>query len=257
MSIPVLQVSKDLRQTFVSSSKGDQLKWKIENKWGKADKFGYEGLAEWVAFELISRSNIPLQLRVPYKRCVLVENGVSYQGCYSEDFLLPGESIITLHRILESYGVKFDELQQGRGTRDSVLLLIEFLKSVLKIDTLEYFSMMLPLDAILLNEDRHLNNIAFIHGTKGYRLCPLFDHGLSLLSDTSDYPLHMPTSVALRKVKAKPFSSDFSKQARALETSIQFNRISVMEFIEEHDNELGRIAQILKSQIKKYEHLFV
>lgn len=65
MSIPVLQVSKDLRQTFVSSSKGDHLKWKIENKWGKADKFGYEGLAEWVAFELISRSNIPLQLRVP------------------------------------------------------------------------------------------------------------------------------------------------------------------------------------------------
>ncbi len=47
MSIPVLQVNKDFRQTFVSSSKGDQLKWKMGNLWGKANKFGYEGLAEW------------------------------------------------------------------------------------------------------------------------------------------------------------------------------------------------------------------
>lgn len=121
--------------------------WKIDDKWAKANKFGYE-------------------------------------GCYSEDFLHPGESIITLHRILESYGVKFDDLQQGQSTRNLVLSVVEFLNDVLKLDTLEYFSLMLPLDAILLNEDRHLNNIAFIHSPKGYRLCPLFDHGLSLLSDT-------------------------------------------------------------------------
>ncbi|WP_340013940.1 hypothetical protein [Paenibacillus sp. FSL K6-1318] len=257
MSIPVLQVSKDSRKTFVSSSKGDQLKWKIENKWGKANKFGYEGLAEWVAFELISRSNIPSGLIVPYTQCVLIEENVEYPGCYSEDFLQPGESIITLHRILESYGVKFDDLQQGQSTRDSVLLVVDFLKDVLKLDTLEYFSIMLPLDAILLNEDRHLNNIAFIHGTDGYRLCPLFDHGLSLLSDTTDYPLSMPTSIALRKIKAKPFSSDFSKQARALETNLQFDRSSVIQFIEQHDQDLGRVAQILRSQIRKYEHLFM
>ncbi|WP_458463206.1 hypothetical protein [Paenibacillus sp.] len=257
MSIPVLQVSKDSRNTFVSSSKGDQLKWKIENKWGKANKFGYEGLAEWVAFELISRSNIPSRLIVPYTQCVLIEDNVEYPGCYSEDFLQLGESIITLHRIFESYGVKFDDLQQGQSTRDSVLLVVDFLKDVLKLDTLEYFSIMLPLDAILLNEDRHLNNIAFIHGPDGYRLCPLFDHGLSLLSDTTDYPLSMPTSIALRKIKAKPFSSDFSKQARALETNLQFDRSSVIQFIEQHDQDLGRVAQILRSQIRKYEHLFV
>ncbi|MFE6076893.1 hypothetical protein ACFVQB_20735 [Paenibacillus sp. NPDC057886] len=257
MSIPVLQVNKNFRQTFVSSSKGDQLKWKIDDKWAKANKFGYEGLAEWVAFELIHRSNIPSQLKVPYKRCVLIEDNIKYEGCYSEDFLHPGESIITLHRILESYGVKFDDLQQGQSTRDLVLSVVEFLNDVLKLDTLEYFSLMLPLDAILLNEDRHLNNIAFIHGPNGYRLCPLFDHGLSFLSDTTDYPVSMPTSVALRKIKAKPFSSDFSKQARALKTSLQFNHSSITQFIEEHDQELGRVSQILKLQIRKYEHLFV
>lgn len=34
-------------------------------------------------------------------------------------------------------------------------------------------------------------------------------------------------------------------------------RQTFVRFIEEHDNELGRITQILKSQIKKYEDLFV
>ncbi|WP_458476225.1 hypothetical protein [Paenibacillus sp. TH7-28] len=252
-----MQVNKDFRQTFVSSSKGDQLKWKIGNLWGKANKFGYEGLAEWVAFELITRSNIDPQLTVPYQQCILVENETKYPGCYSEDFLLPGESLITLHRLLESYGVKFDDVLRDQSTRDSVLFIIEFLRKVIGLDTLEYFSIMLPLDAFLLNEDRHLNNIAFIYGPTGYRLCPFFDHGLSLLSDTTDYPLTMPTDVAIRNVKAKPFSSDFSKQARALETTLQFDRSSVLQFIEEHGAELGRVSNILKSQIRKYDHLFV
>ncbi|WP_410513088.1 hypothetical protein PaeBR_01020 [Paenibacillus sp. BR2-3] len=188
----------------------------------------------------------------------MIENENSkYLGCYSEDFLLPGESLITLHRLLESYGVKFDDVLRDQSTRDSVLFIIEFLRKMISLDTLEYFSIMLPLDAFLLNEDRHLNNIAFIHGPTGYRLCPYFDHGLSLLSDTTDYPFSMPTDVALRKVKAKPFSLQFSKQARALETSLQFNRSSVLQFIEQYDAELGRVSQILISQMRKYNHLFM
>lgn len=258
MSIPVLQVSKDFRQTFVSSSKGDQLKWKMGNLWGKANKFGYEGLAEWVAYEMIKRSNIFPQLVVPYRQCILRENDSSdYPGCYSEDFLQPGESLISLHRLLESYGVRFDDVLRDQSTRDSVLFIVEFLRKVISLDTLEYFSIMLPLDAFLLNEDRHLNNIAFIHGPMGYRLCPYFDHGLSLLSDITDYPFSMPTDVALRNVKAKPFSKDFSKQAHALDTTLQFDRSEVLQFIEQHDEELGRVSKILRSQIRKYEYLFV
>ncbi|MFF2092708.1 hypothetical protein [Paenibacillus sp. NPDC058174] len=258
MSIPVLQVSKDFRQTFVSSSKGDQLKWKMGNIWGKADKFGYEGLAEWVAYEMIKRSNIQPQLVVPYSQCILREDyGSDYQGCYSDDFLNPGESLISLHRLLESYGVKFDDVIRDQSTRDSILFIVEFLRNEINLDTLDYFSIMMELDAFLLNEDRHLNNIAFIHGSTGYRLCPYFDHGLSLLSDITDYPFTMPTDVALRNVKAKPFNRDFSKQARALESILQFDRASVLQFIEQHDEELGRVSKILRMQILKYEYLFV
>jgi hypothetical protein len=102
-----------------------------------------------------------------------------------------------------------------------------------------------------------LNNIAFIHGNSGYRLCPYFDHGLSLLSDTTDYPLTVPVDVAMRNVKAKPFSKDFSKQARALDTTLRFNRSAVLQFIEQHEEELGRVSKVLRSQLLKYDYLFV
>ncbi|WP_150272392.1 hypothetical protein [Paenibacillus tepidiphilus] len=258
ISIPVMQVTRDEGKSFVSTSKGDQLKWRTENQWAKVNKFGYEGLAEWAAYEIIKRSNIPPQFIVPYSRCLIREaDGTEYRGCYSEDFLQPDESLISLHRLLESYGISIDAVLRNQSTRDAVLSIIEFLRTAIRLDTLEYFSMMLPLDAFLLNEDRHLNNIAFIHGPGGYRLCPYFDHGLSLLSDTTDYPLSMPIDVAMRRVKAKPFSKDFSKQARALETNLRFDRSSVLQFIEEHEEELGRIAKVLKLQMRKYEYLFV
>ncbi|MEI2397144.1 hypothetical protein V8V88_17960 [Paenibacillus phytohabitans] len=67
----------------------------------------------------------------------------------------------------------------------------------------------------------------------------------------------MPIDVALRSVKAKPFSKDFSKQARALDTTLRFNRYSVLQFIEQNDKELGRVSKVLGSQMLKYEYLFV
>lgn len=38
------------------SSKGNQLKWRRDNNWYKADYSGYEGLAEYVVSELLAKS---------------------------------------------------------------------------------------------------------------------------------------------------------------------------------------------------------
>ncbi|OXS78715.1 hypothetical protein B1B05_08995 [Domibacillus enclensis] len=73
---------------------------------------------------------------------------------------------------------------------------------------------MLAFDALILNEDRHTNNILFLYDPfeKTWQLTPLFDNGLSLLSDEKDYTSGTPLSILKRKVKAKPFNSHFSKQ---------------------------------------------
>lgn len=58
-------------------------------------------------------------------------------------------------------------------------LLVPF-GSILKKYSSNYLDTCICLDAIIRNEDRHFNNFALILD----RFAPLFDHGLSLLSDT-------------------------------------------------------------------------
>ena len=73
---------------------------------------------------------------------------------------------------------------------------------------------LLAFDALILNENRHTNNILFLYHPieKTWQLAPIFDNGLSLLSDEKDYTPGKPLTILKRKVKAKPFNSSFSKQ---------------------------------------------
>jgi hypothetical protein len=55
-------------------------------------------------------------------------------------------------------------------------------------------------------------NLLYNESTDKFCLSPVFDNGLSLLSDTTDYPLHISLDKCLCSVKSKPFSTSFSKQ---------------------------------------------
>lgn len=74
---------------------------------------------------------------------------------------------------------------------------------------------MLEMDAFFLNEDKHTNNISLLYNkeTDSYRLCPLYDMGLSLFADTKvDFPLDKDYFACKEKIVAKPFSRDFDEQ---------------------------------------------
>ena len=79
--------------------------------------------------------------------------------------------------------------------------------------------LILELDCLTLNEDRHTNNLAVLRNeeTKEFRLCPIFDNGLSLLSDLNDYPLTDDLYTCIERVQAKPFDSDHVEQVTAAE----------------------------------------
>ena len=71
------------------------------------------------------------------------------------------------------------------------------------------------MDAFFLNEDKHTNNISLLYNkeTDSYRLCPLYDMGLSLFADTKvDFPLDKDYFACKEKIVAKPFSRDFDEQ---------------------------------------------
>ena len=69
--------------------------------------------------------------------------------------------------------------------------------------------------SIILSE--FLKNRVALQETKEFRLCPIFDNGLSLLSDLNDYPLTDDLYTCIERVQAKPFDSDHVEQVTAAE----------------------------------------
>lgn len=219
----VFEVPSSERLILSATTKGNQPKWFYNNLYLKADFLGYEGLAE--AFSSTVESlvvNRNFQY-VDYNMCKIREFQedvgvfIDYPGCYSENMLLNDESIIPLSRILEKvYGeIEAKKLMEthGESTLNKVVSTVEFVTGIKECVFRSYLSNILKLDAIILNEDRHYANISLAKSSSGtYRLLPVFDNGLSLLSDTHQYRHNLPIRTLIRMVKAKPFNVSFKKQ---------------------------------------------
>lgn len=210
-----------------STSKGTQLKWVKNNLFIKADMLGYESVAEAVVSDFLKYiEDIDF---VDYSLCKIVEdNSKSYYGCYSKSFLSPNEECISFYKLLKTYygsGKILEEKLKGYQGKEKCLLILSIVQSITGLDLSTYVDNILKLDAITLNEDRHLNNLCMIRGISGWRVCPIFDNGLSLLSDLNAYPYGNPVRLLCSRVKAKPFSTDFSKQAKYIS-----NRPLIIDF---------------------------
>lgn len=58
MAEKIILHDSDVIRLNRNSSKGNQLKWKKDDIWYKADQNGYEGLAEYFISELLRETNI-------------------------------------------------------------------------------------------------------------------------------------------------------------------------------------------------------
>ena len=87
------------------SSKGNQLKWKRNENWYKADNLGYEGLAEMVVSFLLAHSDLEKNEYVTYG-CEQIRYKKSiYNGAVSRDFLQGRGELITIERLYKNtYG---------------------------------------------------------------------------------------------------------------------------------------------------------
>ena len=85
------------------TSKGNQLKWKQDGYWYKADQFGFEGVAETVVSTFLKKLEVPFAF-VSYEQVKIVYEGKEYSGCRSRDFYeenptLQGYILIPLERL--------------------------------------------------------------------------------------------------------------------------------------------------------------
>ena len=200
-----------------TSSKGNQEKWRDGSRWYKLDQFGYEGLAETVISRLLEYSGIesdtPFRF-VRYRMERIHVHDRDRTGCSSADFLNPGESIITLahlfRRMDSSLLEKFSRLP-------SIKRRIEYLaKETAELTGLagfpQYMTLLFEVDALFLNDDRHLNNIAVLEKDGHYDYCPIFDNGAGLLSNTQSAPMEIEPKALIRTTTARPFQTTFNRQ---------------------------------------------
>ena len=259
-----------LYKTDIASSKGNQLKWCVNDVWYKADSNGYEGLSEYIVSKLLIHSSLNSSEYIDYCLDQVKYKKSIMNACKSSNFLAEGDSIITIKRLLDTYNSNFFD------TYDSLVTIKE--KAKYLVDTVigltglkdfgEYIYKLAVIDGLFLNEDRHFHNIAVIQKKDNtFDYCPIFDNGASLLSDVKlDYPISENTIDLIKSVKSKTFDCNFNDVIDSLEelyacnitfsyTEEDINNILKEVTIYDEDT-IKRVKQVLIYQRNKYQYFF-
>ena len=188
------------------TSDGTQDKYFKDGLWFKLDRYGGEGLAERAASLLLKESGLSPDLFVEYKPCLI--NGKS--GCYSRNFLKENESFITLYRLYKNVtGRDLAAVCSKMDYDDAIEYTINFTKEHTKLDIREYLANTFCLDMLILNEDRHFNNLGMIFDEKKFRIGPIFDNGKSFLIGNQKAKACRTLEEKITHAYAKAFSPSF------------------------------------------------
>lgn len=248
------------------TSKGNQPKWHHEDCWYKADHLGYEALSEVLISSLVFKSNIedyviyePIQIKYQDKELV---------GCYSKNFLNNDEQLIPLEKLHRSYfGYGLGEaISKISNVEEKIKYTVQFVQEKTGLSDFDtYLVRMLELDAIMLNEDRHSNNIAVIRNdtTGAFSLCPIFDNGCALLSDMTEYELSGDIYKQIERVEAKPFTHKIDDQIEALyniykpQLKLHFTKKDVDAILIQFEGLyseqiINRVRNVIFEQMRKY-----
>ncbi len=219
MSIKVVSNEKIAETT----SKGNQEKWRENGYWYKLDKLGYEALAETFTSLLLGYSNIETETPftfVQYRMERISAHGRERTCCCSKDFLQQqGEAIITLDRLFSQYKGRSLKaiLKELPSDKQRLRYLAEQTAELTGLAEFpKYLTLLFEVDALVLNEDRHLNNIAVLRRGDKFDYCPIFDQGAGLLSDVGEYPMDVEPKALIPLVRARPLRTTFNRQIGAM-----------------------------------------
>ena len=246
------QLHKNINRNGVSVIKGV-----------KQNTRGYEGQAEVLASLVLAHSTLRENDYVKYFPCkIILPDGESSLGCYSHDFRGKLQEV-TLERLFEANFTSTDPILNDKSlsTGEKFEQIMQQVQGFTGLDVRLDIARLLAFDALILNEDRHTNNILFLYNPieKSWQLAPIFDNGLSLLSDEKEYTPNKPLTILKRKVKAKPFNSNFLKQLSLYAGPAFLHKHTLIKTLESSPIDFGRAKQVLVSQLNdpSFKHLFL
>ena len=218
-----------------TSSKGNQEKWLDNGKWYKLDQFGYEALAETFTSMLLEYSNIEKDTPFCFTRYNmerLLVHGRERTGCSSDNFLRAGESIVTISHLFKQHlgGSLVDVLERLPSDKRRMMYIAEATTDITGLQEFpQYLTLLFEIDALVLNDDRHLNNIAVISQNGRFDYCPIFDQGAGLLSNIMYSPMDIIPKSLIINVKARPFNTTFNRQIKTMQ-SLYGRQLYIPEF---------------------------
>ena len=242
------------------SSRGSQIKFFRDNHWYKIDEQGPEGKAEELSSKILDWSDFSKDEFVKYESCTIEYNGKTYNGCKSENFLKSGEQLLSYEKIYK--------LMNGKSLTETISLMespkerIEFVARVVDkfcgLDVYNHIAKNLTASMILMDTDRHLNNIAIIADANlsNFRNAPIFDNGAAFLSNYTAYPKTIDVSEIKNNeisIIGKPFAANLEYQAVEAGLSIKFNFNKIHSILNKEPD--VRIKDIVNFAISKYEQV--
>lgn len=226
-----------------SVSKGSQSKWIKDNYWYKVDNLGKEGLAEWVAYNILECSTLNTYEYANYELCDIKLRGVTKSGCKPKNFISCDDQIRTIYSLIKHSNFFLKLLSASESLERKIALTVELAKNLTGIDITNYLRKVLTLDAIILNQDRHVNNIAIIESNDDYKVCPIFDNGASLgfnvLNQIDEIDIYC------ENVIPKYYGYTFEDAISLLGYEFKIYRKPVFDFIDTNYDILKDIAEIL------------
>ncbi len=231
------------------TSEGTQVKFKKGEYWYKKDSRGNEGITEYLVSHLLDFTSLNASEYIRYEAGMI--NGE--HGCRSKNFLGRDEELITFYRLYYNlFGKDLSQVINGMDAmEDRIEYVIEFIKQRCDLDVRDYLSKVITLDMLVLNEDRHLNNLAVIMRGNIFVPAPIFDNGVSLLTANQSVNWHFSIEENVRKVIARPFSGSHEKMAEYLGKGFSLDAEAALEWLEKEPD--SREKEILQYQIMRYQ----
>lgn len=250
MSVKEYALSPQALVMVQGSSRGTQPKYYENGYWYKLNNLGYEGLAECLVSKVLECSNADSFVR--YEPCAI--NGRS--GCRSKNFIRENESFLSFQRLYELFtGESLQEkIRFISEVADRIHFVSDFVRENTGLDCSIYLAQILSLDMLILNTDRHFNNLGLIvdSSTGTYRAAPIFDNGNSLLSDWERFSEGI-IEENIEKVYGQPFSASLEMQAREAGIGLKLDYVKLEDVLRQEPD--SRALNVLKHQLKRYRNI--
>ena len=210
--IPIFQEEFLQKISTNSSSKGNQEKWYhseqdifIKAAFYYEQQYWNDYLVEIIASQLAQQLHLCNVSVIKQKPCIIQKGKEQVNGVFSKNFRKNEKQVyIPLYRLLKLHG-KEDSIIGFPGKRFEIIR--DSLLEYTKLDVTDYLIVMVILDFLVGNEDRHLNNLGVILENDTFYQAPLFDFGLGMFEHSLAYK-NKSLQQAIDLMESKPFCAN-------------------------------------------------